>query len=90
MLLYRVEFYRVTFLVSETQSMEPRMCDYNGLYYCPNCHWNSLMVIPARVLHNWDFESRKVIIFSFIHIRSTIDFTFLCGFENWSNSYGHS
>ncbi|GAB6026755.1 hypothetical protein CHUAL_013259 [Chamberlinius hualienensis] len=41
-------------------SVEPRICDYNGLYYCPSCHWNTPMVSPARVLHNWDFEPHKV------------------------------
>ncbi|XP_041367334.1 uncharacterized protein LOC121381964 [Gigantopelta aegis] len=41
-------------------SPEPRLCDYSGNYYCESCHWNDLMVIPARVLHNWDFETRKV------------------------------
>nr|CAD7404194.1 unnamed protein product [Timema poppensis] len=40
--------------------VEPRLCDYNGQYFCPNCHWNSTAVIPARVIHNWDFEERKV------------------------------
>lgn len=39
---------------------EPRLCDYSGNYYCEMCHWNDTMVIPARVLHNWDFEPRKV------------------------------
>ncbi|XP_022331608.1 differentially expressed in FDCP 8 homolog A-like [Crassostrea virginica] len=39
---------------------EPRLCDYSGQYYCELCHWNNTMVIPARVLHNWDFEPRKV------------------------------
>ncbi|XP_073164403.1 differentially expressed in FDCP 8 homolog isoform X4 [Lepidochelys kempii] len=39
---------------------EARQCDYTGLYYCGNCHWNDLAIIPARVIHNWDFEPRKV------------------------------
>lgn len=39
---------------------EARQCDYTGLYYCGNCHWNDLGIIPARVIHNWDFEPRKV------------------------------
>ncbi|CAH1779563.1 unnamed protein product, partial [Owenia fusiformis] len=39
---------------------EPRQCDYTGGYYCDLCHWNDAMIIPARVLHNWDFEPRKV------------------------------
>ncbi|CAL8102347.1 unnamed protein product [Orchesella dallaii] len=40
--------------------MEPRRCDYNGKYYCPQCHKNLMMPIPARIFHNWDFEERKV------------------------------
>ncbi|KAG6940767.1 differentially expressed in FDCP 8 -like protein [Chelydra serpentina] len=39
---------------------EARQCDYTGLYYCGNCHWNDLAIIPARAIHNWDFEPRKV------------------------------
>ncbi|XP_072013027.1 differentially expressed in FDCP 8-like [Amphiura filiformis] len=39
---------------------EPRQCDYTGQYYCTQCHWNDSEVIPARVVHNWDFEPRKV------------------------------
>ncbi|NWH39228.1 DEFI8 protein, partial [Chloropsis hardwickii] len=37
-----------------------RQCDYTGLYYCSSCHWNDLAVVPARAIHNWDFEPRKV------------------------------
>ncbi|XP_046390413.1 differentially expressed in FDCP 8 homolog A isoform X4 [Ischnura elegans] len=40
--------------------IEPRRCDYDGKYYCHSCHWNALSVIPARVIHNWDFEERRV------------------------------
>ena len=39
---------------------EPRLCDYSGLYYCQRCHWNSVSVIPARVIRNWDMEPRRV------------------------------
>ncbi|XP_029640714.1 differentially expressed in FDCP 8 homolog B isoform X1 [Octopus sinensis] len=39
---------------------EPRLCDYSGLYYCELCHWGDEMVIPARVVSNWDFEPQKV------------------------------
>ncbi|XP_067905354.1 differentially expressed in FDCP 8 homolog isoform X2 [Heterodontus francisci] len=38
---------------------EARMCDYTGRYYCSSCHWNDAAVIPARVIHNWDFETHK-------------------------------
>ncbi|XP_076630393.1 differentially expressed in FDCP 8 homolog isoform X2 [Colletes latitarsis] len=40
--------------------IEPRLCDYSGLYYCQRCHWNTAMVIPARVIRNWDMEPRLV------------------------------
>ncbi|XP_065341190.1 differentially expressed in FDCP 8 homolog A isoform X2 [Cloeon dipterum] len=39
---------------------EPRLCDYSGFYFCPTCHWNTSAIVPARVVHNWDFEPRKV------------------------------
>uniref|UniRef100_A0A0R3S3Y9 Phorbol-ester/DAG-type domain-containing protein n=1 Tax=Elaeophora elaphi TaxID=1147741 RepID=A0A0R3S3Y9_9BILA len=39
---------------------EPRLCDYNGHYYCPRCHWNDEWFIPARIVHNWDFGKYKV------------------------------
>ena len=39
---------------------EPRLCDYSGQYYCELCHWNDTLKIPARILHNWDFTSYKV------------------------------
>lgn len=47
-------------LCSEVKEHEPRLCDYTGLYYCPNCHWNDEMIIPARVVHNWDFTPQRV------------------------------
>lgn len=40
--------------------LEPRQCDYTGFYYCPACHWNDEAIIPARVVHNWDFTQYKV------------------------------
>lgn len=45
---------------SESSWVEPRLCDYSGLYYCQRCHWNSLAIIPARVIRNWDMEPKKV------------------------------
>lgn len=40
----------------ENSWMVPRLCDYDGLYYCASCHWNNSSVVPARIVHNWDFE----------------------------------
>ncbi|KAF5279364.1 hypothetical protein FQA39_LY05474 [Lamprigera yunnana] len=39
---------------------EARRCDYTGLYYCSACHWGSSAVIPARIVHNWDFLPQLV------------------------------
>ena len=39
---------------------EARLCDYSGQYFCEECHWNDSVVIPARVVHNWDFSLYKV------------------------------
>ncbi|KAH8018681.1 hypothetical protein HPB51_010508 [Rhipicephalus microplus] len=47
-------------LRSLAEQGQPRRCEYTGRYYCSLCHWNSSSVVPARVLHNWDFEPRKV------------------------------
>ncbi|TKR78329.1 hypothetical protein L596_019149 [Steinernema carpocapsae] len=40
--------------------LEPRLCDYDGQYYCPFCHYNDKMMIPARVIHNMDTEKYPV------------------------------
>ncbi|KAF4517776.1 hypothetical protein B566_EDAN002981 [Ephemera danica] len=47
-------------IVFEHSWVEPRLCDYSGHYFCPNCHWNTSAVIPARVVHNWDFEPKRI------------------------------
>lgn len=40
--------------------LEPRLCDYNGKLYCRRCHWNDEMIIPSRLIQNWDIERRFV------------------------------
>lgn len=35
-------------------------CDYSGRYYCASCHKKTLLPVPARILHNWDFKPRPV------------------------------
>lgn len=40
--------------------VEPRKCHYSGLYYCKTCHWNNNSIVPAHIVHNWDFEQRPV------------------------------
>ncbi|CAK9802496.1 Differentially expressed in FDCP 8 homolog [Anthophora quadrimaculata] len=52
--------FGTSFKSAESVWIEPRLCDYSGLYYCQRCHWNTAMVIPARVIRNWDMEPRLV------------------------------
>jgi hypothetical protein len=40
--------------------LEPKKCHYSGLYFCKSCHWNNYSIIPANIIHNWDFEQRPV------------------------------
>ncbi|KAB7505067.1 Pleckstrin homology domain-containing family M member 3 [Armadillidium nasatum] len=35
---------------------KPRVCKYDGKYYCYECHQGDTSIIPARVIHNWDFS----------------------------------
>ncbi|VDL72699.1 unnamed protein product [Nippostrongylus brasiliensis] len=41
-------------------NMQPRLCDYTGLLFCSNCHWNDTWSIPARIFHNMDAKPRPV------------------------------
>ncbi|KAJ8919760.1 hypothetical protein NQ315_006289 [Exocentrus adspersus] len=50
---------------------EARRCDYNGLYYCSACHWGSSAIVPARVIHNWDFTPYSVCQASLQQLRIT-------------------
>jgi hypothetical protein len=54
----RIQYLPHACAVASTE--QPRLCDYSGQYYCKQCHWNDLAVIPARVVHNWDFVARPV------------------------------
>uniref|UniRef100_A0A182IWH1 Uncharacterized protein n=1 Tax=Anopheles atroparvus TaxID=41427 RepID=A0A182IWH1_ANOAO len=55
-----VSCFGLEFKAEKPNSIEPRLCDYTGLYYCPACHWNDTSIIPARITNNWDFVPRKV------------------------------
>ncbi|CAH9104387.1 unnamed protein product, partial [Cuscuta europaea] len=39
---------------------QPRLCEYSGQLYCSSCHRNETAVLPARVLHYWDFSYYSV------------------------------
>ncbi|XP_019647034.1 PREDICTED: pleckstrin homology domain-containing family M member 1-like [Branchiostoma belcheri] len=36
-----------------------RVCNYDGCYYCEECHVNEEAIIPARIILNWDFKKHK-------------------------------
>jgi hypothetical protein len=37
-------------------SSNARFCEYTGDFYCSECHKNREAIIPARVVHEWDFR----------------------------------
>lgn len=37
-----------------------KVCGYTGEYYCSNCMDPNVFIIPARVIHNWDFKRYAV------------------------------
>lgn len=37
-----------------------KVCAFTGEYYCSNCMDNNFFIIPARVIHNWDFKRYPV------------------------------
>ncbi|XP_078079927.1 pleckstrin homology domain-containing family M member 1 isoform X2 [Mustelus asterias] len=39
---------------------KPKLCAYSGLYYCEMCHQDTLIVIPSRLIHNWDLTKKGV------------------------------
>ncbi|XP_015741022.1 pleckstrin homology domain-containing family M member 1 [Coturnix japonica] len=39
---------------------KPKLCSYSGLYYCDSCHRDDELVIPSRLIHNWDLSKRGV------------------------------
>ncbi|KAB7494917.1 Run domain Beclin-1-interacting and cysteine-rich domain-containing protein [Armadillidium nasatum] len=51
--------------VSEKLSSYFRLCNYLGRYFCTSCHTNKKAILPAKVLHNWDFKKYVVCNFSF-------------------------
>lgn len=41
--------------VAEQYASKFRYCNYLGRYFCTGCHTNQLALVPARILHKWDF-----------------------------------
>lgn len=37
-----------------------KVCAFTGEYYCSNCMDPNVFIVPARVIHNWDFKRYPV------------------------------
>ena len=47
-------------LFNYTAFGEAKLCRFDGLHYCYECHVDDERIIPARVLFNWDFRKHHV------------------------------
>lgn len=57
---------------------KPRLCEYSGQLFCSSCHNNDTAVLPARVLHLWDFTQYPVSQLSKSYLDSIFDKPMLC------------
>ena len=46
--------------VEQRYSRSYRWCHYLGKYFCTGCHSNTVHLIPARIIHHWDFKKYPV------------------------------
>ncbi|KAF1002183.1 uncharacterized protein LOC141702137 [Apium graveolens] len=56
----------------------PRLCEYSGQLFCASCHTNETAVLPARVLHSWDFTQYPVSQMAKYYLDSIHDQPMLC------------
>ncbi|XP_015070878.1 uncharacterized protein LOC107015196 [Solanum pennellii] len=57
---------------------KPRFCEYSGQLYCSSCHTNDTAVLPARILHLWDFNQYPVSQIAKSYLDSIHDQPMLC------------
>lgn len=57
---------------------KPRLCEYSGQLFCSSCHNNDAAVLPARVLHLWDFTRYPVSQLAKSYLDSIYDQPMLC------------
>ncbi|XP_004236533.1 uncharacterized protein [Solanum lycopersicum] len=57
---------------------KPRFCEYSGQLYCSSCHTNDTAVLPARILHLWDFNQYPVSQMAKSYLDSIYDQPMLC------------
>ncbi|XP_020105614.1 uncharacterized protein LOC109722139 [Ananas comosus] len=55
-----------------------RFCQYTGQLFCSSCHVNDTAVLPARVLHYWDFTLYPVSQLAKAYLESIYDQPMLC------------
>ncbi|WOL18363.1 hypothetical protein Cni_G27158 [Canna indica] len=70
-----------TFLRELVQTLawkKPRFCEYTGQLFCASCHTNDTAVLPAKVLHLWDFSLYPVSQFAKAYLESIYDQPMLC------------
>ncbi|CAL9082667.1 unnamed protein product [Musa acuminata var. zebrina] len=56
----------------------PRFCEYTGQLFCASCHTNDTSVLPAKVLHHWDFSLYPVSQLAKAYLESIYDQPMLC------------
>ncbi|KAL6011487.1 hypothetical protein ACLOJK_001935 [Asimina triloba] len=52
---------------------KPRLCEYTGQLFCTSCHVNDTAVLPARVLHHWNFSQYPVSQLAKAYLESIFD-----------------
>ncbi|KAH9612956.1 hypothetical protein KSS87_019108 [Heliosperma pusillum] len=57
---------------------KPRFCEYTGQLFCSSCHTHETVVLPARVLHHWDFTPYPVSQLAKSYLDSIVDKPMLC------------
>ncbi|WVZ70064.1 hypothetical protein U9M48_018764 [Paspalum notatum var. saurae] len=57
---------------------KPRFCSYTGQLFCASCHTNDTAVLPARVLHHWDFSPYPISQLAKAYLDSIYDQPMLC------------
>lgn len=67
------------FLANTPRTQQPHArCAYTGLLYCPRCHTGQTAVLPATVLHAWDFAKQPVCTLAAEYLASIQDKPLLC------------
>ncbi|URE15671.1 DUF4206 domain containing protein [Musa troglodytarum] len=57
---------------------KPRFCEYTGQLFCATCHTNDTSVLPAKILHFWDFCLYPVSQLAKAYLESIYDQPMLC------------